>query len=156
MGLSMSARPRVRAVRNSVSPSGMALLHLARLMLNWKQDTAQVHSQRAGMEACIHEETGHGMRGDGLAVDGGDEHALMAAAGHALLAARAQKMGQRRGYLRALRLFGGQKDQQIGIAAAEPRYELPVAENYFGISSPGEQARCGFRVFIGNGKIGPA
>ena len=100
-----------------------------------------MHAERAGVEAGIHEEAGHGVRGDGLAVDGGDEHALMAAVAHLLLAAGAEKMGEARGGLRALRLFGRKKDENVGIAAAEPGDQLAVAENDFGVGGAGEDAR---------------
>ena len=43
------------------------------------RNAAKMHAERAGVEACVHEEAGHEMGGDGLAVDGGDEHALVTA-----------------------------------------------------------------------------
>ena len=48
---------------------------------------------------------------------------------HALLAARAEEMRQARGGLRALRLFGGQKHQQVGIAARATRPAGRCAES---------------------------
>ena len=63
---------------------------------------------------------------------------------HSLLTARAEKMRQARGHLRPLRLLGGKKDQQIGIAAAQPRDQLPVAQNHFSIGGAREHAWRGF------------
>ena len=74
------------AERARGAEDGVAFRHwLLELLGRWivmrqrQRDAAQVHAERAGIEAGIHEEAGHGMRGDRLAVDGGDEHALMAA-----------------------------------------------------------------------------
>ena len=82
-----------------VSPSGIRLLQflaggigVLRVVMNGRWDTAQVQAEWAGMESGIHEEARHGMRGDGLAVDGGDECALMAAGPHAILAAQREEM----------------------------------------------------------------
>ncbi len=76
-----------------------------------------MHPQRPGMKSRIHQEPRHGVRSYRLAVDGRDQHAVVAALAHSFLPARAQKMRQARGRLRALRLLGRQKHQQIGIAA---------------------------------------
>jgi hypothetical protein len=65
-------------------------------------------------------------------------------------------MGKARGGLRALRLFGGKKDEHVRIAAAKPRDQLAIAQNYLGVGRTGEDTRRGFRVFIGHGKVGPA
>ena len=54
-------------------------------------NAAQMQAKGAGMEAGVHEEAGHGVRGDGLAVDGGDENSLMAAGAHAFLTAGAEE-----------------------------------------------------------------
>ena len=67
-----------------------------------------------------------------------------------LLAARAEKMRQPRGSLRALRLLGGQKDEQVGIAAAQPRNQLAVAQNHFSIGGARKNARRRFRIFFRN------
>jgi hypothetical protein len=64
---------------------------LARIFFHCVRSAPQMHAERAGMEAGIHEEAGQGVRRDGLAVDGGDEHALVDGVVHALLAARAEK-----------------------------------------------------------------
>ena len=108
------------------------------------------------METGVHEEAGHGVRGDRLAIDGGDENALMAAGAYLLLTARAEKMREARGSLRTLRLLGGKKDKDVWIAAPEPRYQSSVAQNHLGIGGAGEDARCGLRIFVGYGKVGPA
>ncbi len=60
---------------------------------------------------------------------------------HALLAARAEEMREARGDLRALGLFGGKKDEKVGIVAAQPGDELAVAQNDFGVGGAGEDAR---------------
>ena len=60
---------------------------------------------------------------------------------HPFLPARAKEMRQARGRLRPLRLFGRQKDQQIGIAAPEPRNQLAVAQNHFRIGGARQHAR---------------
>jgi hypothetical protein len=59
-------------------------------------------------------------------------------------------MRQPRSCLRALRLLGGQKDEQVRIAAPEPRNQLPIAQNHLGIGRAREQPRRGFRIFFGN------
>ena len=64
---------------------------------------------------------------------------------HACAPARAtQEMRQPRRHLRALRLVGGQKNQQVGIVAAQPRDKLAVAQNHFRISGAREHARRRF------------
>ena len=83
IGLPTSARPSERAVRKMVSPSGMdyCTSTLARVVMRHGQrNPPQVHAERAGMKAGVHEKAGHEVRGDGLPVDGGDQHALVAAA----------------------------------------------------------------------------
>jgi hypothetical protein len=90
---------------------------LVLLLANGQKNAAQVHSQGPWVKACIHEEAGHRMRRDGLPVDGSDQHALMTAGVHPLLAARAKKMRQPRRDLRPLRFLGWQEDQQVGVAA---------------------------------------
>ena len=102
-----------------------------------ERNAAEVHAQGAGVEACVHEETGHEVRGDWLAVDRGDEHALMPGALHPLLAAIAEKMSETGGGLRAFRLVGGKEDEDVGIVAAEPGDELAVAQDDFGIGGAG-------------------
>ena len=98
-----------------------------RLVLRHGQrNAAQMHAQRAGMKAGIHQEARHGMRRDRLAVDGGDEYALMDVGAQTLLAAGAEEVGQAGGDLSALRLFSGQKDEQVGIAAAKPWTSWPL------------------------------
>ena len=124
-------------------------------MSDGERNAAQMHPERTGMKARVHEEARHRVRGDRLAVDGGDQHALMIARAHSLLAERAQKMRQPRGGLRAFRLLGGQKDEQVGIATLEPRHKLAVAQNHFGVGGASEDARSRFRIFFGDGKIGP-
>ncbi len=121
-----------------------------------EEDAAQMHAEGTGVEACVHEESGHGMGGDRLAVDGGDEYALMDVGAQTLLAAGAEEVGQAGGDLSALRLFSGQKDEQVGIAAAKPCDELAVAENDLGVGGAGEQAGGGFRIFFCDGQVGPA
>src|ERR1035437_5159454 len=96
MGLPMRARPNARAVRKMVSPSGIELLNLTGMRLvrrlpHRKKNAAQVHAERTSLEACIHKEMGHGMSGDRLAVDGGDEHSLVSRGPHALLTTGAEK-----------------------------------------------------------------
>ncbi len=109
------------------------------------------------MKARIHEEARHEVRGDRLAVDGGDEHALVAAVrAFASWPARAQEMRQPRGRLRALRFLGGQKDQHVWIAAPQPRHQLAVAQNHFSIGRARQNARRRLRVFFGHRQIGPA
>ena len=126
------------------------------VVFDWQQNAAQVHAERTGMEAGVHEETRHGMRGNRLAVDGGDEHALVAAAAHPLLSARAEKMRKACGSLGALRLLSGKEDEDVGIVAAQPCDELAVAQNDFGVGGAGENARRRFRVFVGDRQVGPA
>ena len=89
------------------------------------------------MEACVHKEVRHGMRGDGLAVDGGDEYTLMRAVAHALLTAGTEEVREAGGGLRALGLLCGKKDEDVGITTAKPGDELAVAENHFRISGAG-------------------
>ena len=74
----------------------------------------------------------------------------------ALLATRAKEMRKARGDLRTLRLVGGQKHQQVGIVAAQPRDQLAIAQNDFSISGAGENARRALGIFVHDGKIGPA
>ncbi len=128
-----------------------------------------MHPQRAGMEAGIHQEARHRMSRDRLAVDSGDQQSLVAVCSHCLLAAGTEEVGQPRGHLRALWLFGGKKDQQVGIAATEPRDQLPIAQDHLRIDRTVEDARCGLpprrrrpacggpgcRILFGHGQIGP-
>ena len=107
------------------------------MMAHRQLDAPQVHAERAGVEAGVHEEPSHGMRSDWLAVDGGDEHALMVALSHSLLATGAEKMREARRCLRALRFFSGKEDENVGITATEPRDKLAVAQDYFGVGGTG-------------------
>jgi hypothetical protein len=125
-------------------------------MRDGEKNAAQVHAQRAGVEACVREVSRHEVSGDGLPVDGGDEHSVVMMEAHTLLAARAEKVRKASGNLRAFRLFSGQKDEQIGVAATEPRDQLAVAQDHFRISGASENARGGLRVFFRHWKIGPA
>jgi len=120
----------------------------------WK--AAEVHAERAGVEAGIHEETGQEMRADGLAVDGGDEHTEVTAAGHAVLSTFAEEVGETCGDLGALGLVGRQEDEQVRIVAAKPSDELAVAEDDFSVGGAGEDSGRGFRVVVHGGKVGPA
>jgi hypothetical protein len=67
-----------------------------------QEKAAQVQAERTEMKACVHEEGRHGMCGGWLAVDGGDEHTLVAIGLHALLPARSEKMRKAFRGLRAL------------------------------------------------------
>ena len=60
--------------------------------------------------------------------------------------------------LRALGLFGGKKDEDVGIVAAKPGDELAVAQDHFGIGCAGEDAGRRFSESIVHavGKVGPA
>src|ERR1700722_730476 len=104
-------------------------------------NAAQMHSQRPGMKARVHQKSRHWVRGDWLAVDSRDQYAFMIARAHPLLPASAEKMRQARSGMRALRFFGGQKNKQIWIAAFEPRHELAVAQNHFSVGSAREDTR---------------
>jgi len=53
---------------------------------------AEVKAERAEVEARVHEEMRKRMRGGGLAVDGGDEDALVTVGLHTLLAAGADEV----------------------------------------------------------------
>ena len=77
-------------------PCGIGVLSA---MMNRRWDTAQVQPERAGMESCIHEEASHGMCGDRLTVDGGDECALMAVRTQAILTSSGEEMRETRGHL---------------------------------------------------------
>jgi len=125
-------------------------------MRDGERNAAQMHSQRPRMKASVHKKARHWVRGDRLAVNGCDQHAFVIARAHSLLPAPAEKMRQSGGGLRALRLVSRQKDQQIRIAALEPRHKLAVAQNYFGISSASENARRGFLILFGDRQIRPA
>lgn len=107
-----------------------------------QRDAAQVHAERTRVKTGVHEEAGHGMRGDGLAVDGGDEHAMMTGGMHALLAPLAEEVREACGSLRALGLVGRKKDEDVGVVAAEPGDETAVAKNDFSIGGASEHARA--------------
>ena len=100
------------------------------------------------------------MRGDGLAVDGGDEHALVAALPRmrSVAAPSASRENARDpdGGLRALRLVGGKKNEQVGIVAAQPRHQLAIAQDHFSIGGASENARRSFRIVVHAGQVGPA
>ena len=80
------------------------------------------------MEAGFDKKTRQKMRGGRPAVDGGDEYAAVTVEAHLLLAAGAEKMREARCGLRALRLFIGKKDEQVGIALATPEDQMAVAQ----------------------------
>ena len=80
-----------RGTKNRVALRHRLLLHLAArnagerfvgMLAHRKENATHVHAKRPGVEAGVHEEPSHGMRGDWLAVDGGNEYALMAALPH--------------------------------------------------------------------------
>jgi len=80
------------------SKDGIAFRHeLLHLALNrfacgkGQWNAPQVHPQRPGMKARIHQEPRHRMRRYRLAVDGGDEHALVACSAQPLLPRKHRK-----------------------------------------------------------------
>ena len=82
------------------------------------------------------------MRRDRLAVDGGDEHALVAAGAHALLSARRQrKCASPAATCERSGSSAGKKDQQVGIVAPQPGDQLAVAQNHFGIGRARQHPR---------------
>src|ERR1700733_2814957 len=72
-----------------------------------QRDAAQVHAERAGVEAGVHKKTSHAMGSDRLAIDGGDQDSEMPTSVHAFLATRAEEVGETGGDLGAFRLVGG-------------------------------------------------
>ena len=98
-------------------------------------NAAQMQTQRAGVESGIHEEAGHWVCSYRLAIDGGDEHALVAADAHAVLTPCGEELREAGCGLGALRFVCGKKDEQVRIIATQPGNELAVAENDLGIGS---------------------
>ena len=66
-----------------------------------------------------------------------------------------EELGEAVRDLRAFWFFGGEEDEQVGIAAAEPGDEAAFAEDDLGIGGAGKDARCGFGVFGFRREIGP-
>ena len=145
IGLPTSARPSARAVRKMVSPSGIRLLNLVcmrsaceigrgirrRCMPSgpgWKPASMR----KRAMECAGHR----------LPVDGRDQYALVAA-GCACgpVRDRQRKCASPAATCERSGSSGGKKDKQIGIAAAQPRNQLPIAENHFGIGCARQNTR---------------
>src|ERR1700691_2180596 len=96
------------------------------------------------------------MRRHRLAVDRGDEDALMACTEHPFLPSCAQEMREAGSYPRAFGLIGWKKDEQVGIIAAKPGDKLSVAKDHLCIGCTRENTWSGFRVIVHRGKVGPA
>ena len=111
---------------------------------------AEIHAERAAVEACVFKRAGKGMRGDGQAVDGADEVAagvrclVGEEAGEALFG---EESAQGRRQFVGARFVGGEEDEQVGIATTQPGNEASGAEDFLGVGSSGELARSGFGVF---------
>src|SRR6202012_28866 len=114
------------------------------LARNGKRHAQEIHAERAGVKARIHEKTCEQMGCDRYAVDGGDQHAAALTCLQALLPTSKEKVRETCGDVRAVRLIIGQKDEQVGIVTTQPRYELTVTKNDLSVRCTGEDARSRF------------
>ena len=96
-----------------------------------------MQTEWAWVEASIHEEPRHRMRGYRLTVDSGDQYALMAVCTHPILPSRSKKVRETGSCLRAFRLVGRQEDEHVRIVAAQPGDQLTVAKDHLCIGSAG-------------------
>ena len=94
--------------------------------MNRNGNAPQMQSERTWMESSVHQESCHGVCRHRLSVDGGNEHALMAADAHALLAAGRQEVGQPRSQLGTFGLISGEENEDVRIVASEPGHKLTV------------------------------
>jgi hypothetical protein len=110
-----------------------------------------VHAERAAVEACVFQSAGHdGVGGDGKSVDGADEIAAVMAAGLVSLetgsAFFSEEAGEAFGEPGAVGLFSGEKDEQVGVATAEPGDEASGAEDDLGVGCAGQGSWSSFAV----------
>src|SRR5579863_658015 len=75
---------------------------------------------------------------------------------HPLLTSIAEEMSEPGGDLRALRLIRRQKYEQMRIAATEPRHELSIAQDHFGVGCARQDTRRRLRVILAHRQIRPA
>ena len=111
--------------------------------------SAEMHAQRAGMEAGITKRMGHGMRGDRKTIHGADKVSALVAGLVVLEASLAlfrQESGQTVGSLRTFRLICWQKYQQVRIAAPQPGNELSSMKHDLRIRRPRQRSRSRFRI----------